>query len=234
MSLDAGNTVIFLDHARLARLAREAGFVVSAERLIATEGEAKRLAGTPEAMTDPAWKERSAPGAAAWGRMVATMLARAGVPEVALPALVSTIWASHVDHNLWSVVPEHFREAIAEVRAVGVKTAIVSNSEGMLDRLFAKLGIADCFDVVVDSGKVGVEKPDPAIFRIAAERTGTTLGRAIHLGDTHATDVVGAQNAGMAYALIDPYAHWEGMYPEVPRVEGAVEVARAIAAARRP
>ncbi len=233
MSLDAGNTVIFLDHARLARLACEAGFVVSAERLIVTEGEAKRLAATPHEMIDPAWKERGAPGAAAWGRMVATILARAGVPEAELPQLVSTIWVSHVEHNLWSVVPEGFSTAMAELRAVGVKTAIVSNSEGMLDRLFATLGIADCFDVVVDSGKVGVEKPDPAIFRIAAERTGTKLGRAIHLGDTWATDVLGAQNAGMAYAFVDPYGHWTGLYPEVPRVEGAVEVARAITAARR-
>ncbi|CAN5568352.1 hypothetical protein BH09MYX1_BH09MYX1_24440 [soil metagenome] len=236
LSLDAGNSVIFLDHARLARFASEAGFVVSAERLIVTEGEAKRMTGDPASMVDPPWQERRAPGAAGWGRMVATMLARANdgrpIAEAALAALVSRIWESHVDHNFWSVVPEGFVEAIADLRRTGVKTAIVSNSEGMLDRLFSKLGIADCFDAVIDSGRVGVEKPDAEIFRIACERTGTTAARALHLGDTYTTDVVGARNAGIATALIDPYAHYEGLYPDVERVAGVVSVARAITAAR--
>jgi putative hydrolase of the HAD superfamily len=164
--------------------------------------------------------------------MVATMLVRAGVPESALPELVSAIWASHVDHNLWSVVPEGFSAAMADLRASGVKTAIVSNSEGMLDRLFAKLGIEGCFDALIDSGRVHVEKPDPAIFRIAAERTGTNLVRSLHLGDTHSTDVVGALNAGMATALIDPFGHYAGLYAEIPRVAGVVEVAREIIRAR--
>lgn len=205
---------------------------MSADRLIVTEGEAKRMTVDPASMVDPPWRERSAPGAPGWGRMVATMLARAGVPEAALPDLVSRVWASHVEYNLWSLVPEGFVSAMADLRAAGVKTAIVSNSEGMLDRLFVTLGIDGCFDALVDSGRVGVEKPDPAIFRIACERTGTTLGRSLHLGDTYSTDVVGARNAGMATALIDPHGHYEGLYPDVPRVIGAVEVARAVVAAR--
>lgn len=184
-------------------------------------------------MADPTWKDRSAPGAIGWGRMVSTILARAGVPATALPALIEAIWESHVDHNLWSLVPDGFSASLQKLRRAGVKTAIVSNSEGMLDRLFEKLGIAGDFDAVIDSGKVGVEKPDPRIFQIAAERTGTKLGRALHLGDMVSTDVMGAKAAGMRCALVDPYGHWEGMYPEVPRVAGVVEVARAIVDARR-
>ena len=234
LSLDAGNTVIFLDHARLAQIAVDAGFPVSRDRLIVTEGEAKRLLGHPSsAMRDPAWKDRSLPGAAGWGRTVATMLALAGVPDVALADVVSRAWVRHVEHNLWSLVPEGFEAAMANVRAAGVKIAIVSNSEGMLDRLFRELGIFYCFDAIVDSGKVGVEKPDPRIFRIACEQTGTTEARGLHLGDTFATDVLGAQAAGMRTALIDPYAHYEGLYPEVPRVLGVVEAAREILSAVR-
>jgi len=225
LSLDAGNTVIFLDHARLARLAG-----VSEERLVVAEGEAKRLLTTPEAMVDPHWHERDRPGAAGWGRTVATMLARAGVPEADLAELLSTLWASHVERNLWSLVPPGFREAIADLRASGVKVAIVSNSEGMLDRLFEQLGILSSFDALVDSGKVGVEKPDPRIFEIACQQTGTRVTGGLHLGDTYATDVLGARNAGMRTALIDPFAHYEGLYPDVPRVPGVVEVARAILA----
>jgi len=229
LSLDAGNTVIFLDHARLASIANEAGFSnVSRDRLVVTEGETKRLLDQPSRLIDPQWRERGEPGAAGWGRMAATMLALAGVDEGSLSEFMSVVWKHHVEFNLWSVVPDGFKQAMAAIRARGIKTAIVSNSEGMLDRLFEKLGIHDCFDALVDSGKVGHEKPGARIFEIACERTGKRADVALHLGDTVATDIVGGRAAKMRVALIDPYKHYEGLFLDVPRVPGAVEVATAL------
>jgi putative hydrolase of the HAD superfamily len=103
----------------------------------------------------------------------------------------------------------------------------------MLERLFGDLGILDHFDLVVDSGNVGVEKPDPRIFRVAFDRFGVGADDALHLGDVFATDVLGARAAGCRHALIDPYGHYEGRHLDVPRVPGAVEVARVLAAAQR-
>lgn len=236
LSLDAGNTIIFLDHARLARIARGAGFDVTAETLVRCEGTAKRAL-SPEnaadgALVEVAWTHRDAPGARGWGVMMATIFACAGVQIPALPALVDRLWSEHVELNLYSKVPEGFRDAMHALRATGVKIAVVSNSEGMLDALFAKLGIIDCFDAVIDSGKFGVEKPDPRIFEIACERTQTTLEHTLHLGDTIATDVDGARSAGARAMLIDPFGHYEGRYPDVPRAAGAVEIAREIVACR--
>jgi HAD superfamily hydrolase (TIGR01509 family) len=232
LSLDAGNTVIFLDHERLSGLVRESGHPLTAPQLIASEGYAKRALSADGPVVEVAWTHRGAPGARSWGRMLATMLAHAGVVAAALPLLLDHLWASHVELNLYSKVPEGFSAAMSALRTSGVKVAIVSNSEGMLDPLFAKLGILDCFDAVVDSAKVGVEKPDPRIFEIACERTGTTAARALHLGDTFATDIVGARNAGMRYALIDPFGHYAGLLEDVPRAAGVVEVSEAILRAR--
>ena len=117
-------------------------------------------------------------------------------------------------------------------RARGVKVAIISNSEGMLERLFTDLGVLGHFDLVVDSGKAGIEKPDPRIFEIALERFGVPASRALHLGDMFATDVLGARAAGIRTALIDPYQHYAGRHAEVPRVPGVVEVARTVEALR--
>ncbi len=228
LCLDAGNTVIFLDHDRLSRIAKEAGFDVPASRLVVTEGEAKRLTRSPADMVDVAWTAKGEPGAAGWGRMMATMFARAGVPDAALPALVDRLWASHLRLNLYSRVPDGFVDAMDRLRAAGVKTAIVSNSEGMLDHLFTTLDILQCFDVLADSGKLGVEKPDPRIFAWACEQAGASAAQAIHLGDTVATDIDGARAAGLRCALVDPYGHYEGLFPDVPRVPGVVEVADAI------
>ncbi|MBX3263092.1 MAG: HAD family hydrolase [Labilithrix sp.] len=232
LCLDAGNTVIFLDHARLADIVREStGVVVSADVLVRVEGEAKRLAESGE-LHDAAWSERERPGAIAWGRMVGTIALRAGVAADAVPALLAHAWREHERRNLWSKVPEGLGAALDAMRALGPKVAIISNSEGMLDRLFRELGVLEHFDLVVDSGQVGFEKPDPRIFGVAFERFGVGPDRALHLGDIFATDVLGARAAGCRHALIDPFGHYAGRHPDVPRVPGAVEVARAIASAR--
>jgi putative hydrolase of the HAD superfamily len=223
LCLDAGNTVIFLDHARLGALAG-----VDADVLIRTEGEAKRLAETNELLDVP-WSFRDRPGAIGWGKMVGTIVHRAGISAERVPAFLDAAWREHERRNLWCKVPEGLHAALDAARARGVKVAIISNSEGMLERLFAELGILDAFDLVVDSGKVGFEKPDPRIFRVAFDHFGIGPERALHLGDVFATDVLGARAAGCRHALIDPYGHYEGRHLDVPRVESAVAVAGALA-----
>jgi FMN phosphatase YigB (HAD superfamily) len=95
----------------------------------------------------------------------------------------------------------------------------------MLEKLFHRLGITAAFDHVVDSGLVGVEKPDPRIFDLAREKAGSiTKDGTLHLGDIFATDVLGARAAGVRHALVDPFEHYQGRHADVPRVPGAVEV----------
>lgn len=233
LCLDAGNTVIFLDHARLAELVREAtGRVIPPEDLVRTEGEAKRLAESAE-LHDCRWAYSHRPGAVAWGKMVGTIALRAGIEPDAIPVVLDLAWGAHERRNLWCKVPEGLGPALDEIRTLGVPVAIISNSEGMLERLFRELDVLDHFDLVVDSGKVGFEKPDPRIFEVAFARFGVSPDRALHLGDVFATDVLGARAAGCRHALIDPFGHYEGRHQDVARVPGAVEVARAIAALRR-
>ena len=233
LCLDAGNTVIFLDHGRLADLIREAtGLTLSADILVRTEGEAKRLAETGALHDDLAWVGRDRPGAVGWGRMVGTIALLAGVPASSIGALLASAWSVHVARNLWCRVPDGLGAALDAARATGVRTAIISNSEGMLEGLFRDLGIRDHFDLVVDSGLVGVEKPDPRIFGFALDHFGIPSTRALHLGDMFATDILGARAAGLRYALIDPYGHYEGRHADVPRVPGVVEVANALTSLR--
>ena len=228
LCLDAGNTVIFLDHARIARWLGTHEHAVEAARLVVAEGEAKRLQETT-GLLPFAWEGQAAPGARAWGAMLGTTMTRAGVDQDVVQDLLPLLWKEHVAWNLYSRVPDGLGDALDTLRAGGARVAIVSNSEGMLEALFEKLGILRHFDAVLDSGKLGVEKPDPRIFEAALARFGTPASRALHLGDTYATDVLGARAAGLRAALIDPFLHYEGRHPDVPRVAGVVEVALAIA-----
>jgi len=231
LCLDAGNTVVFLDHTRLADLCARRGFAASAAALERAEGEAK-IALDCGVQLDVPWSRAHLPKARGWGKTMATLLARAGLAPDRVPELLDALWADHCALNLWSLVPLGLNDALDRVRAVGVRVAIVSNSEGMLEPLFERLGIRPAMDLVVDSGIVGVEKPDPRIFRIALDRFGVTPDRAFHLGDNFATDVLGARAAGIRVALVDPYGHLQGRHADVLRVPGAVEMAHAIADAR--
>jgi len=231
LCLDAGNTVIFLDHARVARLCEPLGFATTADALVRAEGETKRALERGEAL-ERAWSHADRPAVRGWGQTVGTMLASAGLPRERVPPLLDALWPEHCARNLWSLVPAGLVDALGRARKRGARVAVVSNSEGMLEALFEQLGIRHAFDLVVDSGVVGVEKPDPRIFRIALERFGVPPARALHLGDHYTTDVLGARAAGVRVALVDPHGHLAGRHPEVPRVPGAPEVAAALARAR--
>lgn len=231
LCLDAGNTVVFLDHARLARACSERGFATSALELARAEGLMKVALECGEAV-DVGWNVEQVPGSRAWAAVVGTMLSRAGLPADRLADLLDTLWSQHRARNFWSVVPDDLEGCLGTLRTTGVRVAVVSNSEGTLEDLLADLGILRSFDLVIDSGAVGVEKPDPRIFRIALDRFAVPAARALHLGDTFASDVIGARAAGLRCALIDPHGHYAGRHASVPRVPSVAAVATAIARAR--
>lgn len=222
LCLDAGNTVVFLDHARVARVV---GRGLGADALVVAEGAGKRALETGGVL-EVAWSGAHVPGWAQWGRVAATMLASAGVPEAELSACLELLREAHAELNLWSRVPEGLADAVTALRRAGTKVCIVSNSEGTLERLLHRVGVLHAFDFVLDSAVVGVEKPDPLIFRIALERAGVGPERAMHVGDVYALDVVGARAAGVAAALLDPFGHYEGLHPDVPRVASVAALAR--------
>lgn len=74
--------------------------------------------------------------------------------------------------------------------------AVVTNgpADAQRDKM-AATGLDRHFDEIVVSAEVGVAKPDEAIFGLAMDRLGVERCCAWHVGDSLATDVLGAQNA---------------------------------------
>jgi putative hydrolase of the HAD superfamily len=67
--------------------------------------------------------------------------------------------------------------------------------------LLSRLRLAGFFDVVVISGEVGVQKPDPRIFEMAVRQVKLQPREVVYIGDTSG-DVHGALDAGLCPILI--------------------------------
>jgi HAD superfamily hydrolase (TIGR01509 family) len=85
---------------------------------------------------------------------------------------------------------------LMELRRASVPFGIVSNSEGHLAQLVDELGHAGSFDAIADSGRLGLEKPDPRIFAWTAEQLAVPASALVHVGDAWEADVRGALAAG--------------------------------------
>jgi putative hydrolase of the HAD superfamily len=106
---------------------------------------------------------------------------------------------------------------------------VVSNSEGRLASVLARVGISAHFEIVVDSHLEGVHKPDPEIFRRALARLQLAPERAIYAGDIPEVDVLGARAAGMAGVLVDAFDHHAGStWPRVRSVQALIDALLAL------
>jgi HAD superfamily hydrolase (TIGR01509 family) len=101
-------------------------------------------------------------------------------------------------------VPADVVPALEQFRRLGLRLAVVSNSNGTLRAMLNELGLAGHLETIVDSQEEGVEKPDPALFRIALERSGARADQTLHVGDIYQVDVIGARAAGLQAVLLDP------------------------------
>lgn len=202
--LDAGNTIVFLDHGAVAEVLGLEEAAVKAAEPVAKRRYERTL------------REGKSHGDG-W-RVFAGELARAAGLEGELEAAVDALWAEHQRFNLWRRVPAGFLDALDRARALGFRIGVVSNSEGKLEELFEAVGVGGAFEVIVDSHHAGVRKPDPAIFRPALEALDADAISSWYAGDLPAVDVVGARAAGLNAALIDPLDHYAG-YEDAPRFE---------------
>ena len=65
-------------------------------------------------------------------------------------------------------------------------------------------GIVDYFEVIMDSEKAGVKKPNPVIFEKALSLAKVQPENALMVGDNYDVDVLGAKAVGMHALYFDP------------------------------
>jgi putative hydrolase of the HAD superfamily len=66
------------------------------------------------------------------------------------------------------------------------------------------LGIRHLLSCTLLSEEIGIRKPDPEIFRKAAENLGMKTNQCLYVGDSYENDIIGAANTGMITCWFNP------------------------------
>jgi putative hydrolase of the HAD superfamily len=197
---DAGNTLLFLDHDRMAAAVGAAiGVPLDPTRLAGAAGDAARAAERARGVDHDRARV-----------YLEHLFTGAGVPAARMEEVRGCLQRLHRENHLWCRLAPGTREALDRLRAAGLRLGVVSNSDGRVEEALVAAGLRDCFDVVLDSALVGVEKPDPAIFRAALAALGVAPAEALYVGDLYDVDVAGARAAGMEAVLLLPDAAGPG------------------------
>jgi len=113
----------------------------------------------------------------------------------------------YVDHNHYKEViltyayeeasktldkTKHILDRLSQHHLLGV----VSNFYGNLETVLDEFDILIHLQVVIDSAKVGIRKPNPAIFRLATEHLGIAPQNTLMVGDSYDRDIVPAKQCG--------------------------------------
>ena len=215
--LDAGGVLVNPNFERVADALRAHGVPAKAAALRGAEAHAKKE------LDSEATVNATSDAARGW-LYFELVLKHAGIPrDERSAAALHDLAAYHAEHSLWEAVPDEVPAALERLRAGGRRLAVLSNSNGTVSRLFARLGLASHFDFLLDSWVEKVEKPDPRFFTRALERSGADPATTLHVGDLYFVDVRGARAAGLEAWLFDV----AGLYPEAdcPRVGSLTELA---------
>ena len=142
-----------------------------------------------------------------WATVYRTLLAEFGVPFS--DAIAGRLYATFTDVANYRLFPDAL-PVLEKLRGAGLRLGLISNFEEWLERLLEHLDVAGFFEVRVISGIEGLEKPDPAIFRLALERLGVAAVESAYVGDNVTYDVEPAAALGMAAVLLDRRGRHEG------------------------
>ena len=153
---------------------------------LAPDAVRDRFRGDPEARELLAALETGALGVAEFEPRFAALL------EVSSERLIERLFGG--------MEPDHgMLDGVRAARAAGVRTGLLSNSWGAATAYDPAL-LEELFDAWVISSEVGLRKPDPAIYELAAERLGLPPAACVYVDDLPG-NLKPARALGMATVL---------------------------------
>jgi HAD superfamily hydrolase (TIGR01509 family) len=219
---DAGNTLVFPRVEELAGDLTAQGYPATVEDFYAAERRGKHKldewlwpkirSGELPRLVDHVY----------WAEYLRALMEGIHAPETERERLTRRLVERFTEIQFWSRVFPDTAPYLEALRSRGHYLGVISNSIGTMEEQLRRVDLARHFHTVLDSAIVGVEKPDPRIFRLALARAGVEASEAVFVGDIHATDVGGARSAGLLGVLIDRVGAYTN--PDCPRITSLAEL----------
>jgi putative hydrolase of the HAD superfamily len=204
--LDIGGVFHLPDPHRIGAAAQRAGHPIDPDGVPRAHYRACAAFDHPGDSLAPPWERW-------WPEYLKAFAGSLGIDDAdAIRAVLHELADEFVGAGLWEYEIPGAREGLHALAASGVRLGIVSNNDGSaLDRLraieLAQVGSGPgvAVECVIDSGAVGIEKPDPRIFEIALIAMQLRPEQCWYVGDMPGIDAVGAARAGIAPIIVDPH-----------------------------
>jgi putative hydrolase of the HAD superfamily len=195
---DAGHTLLEADYPSLAAQIRARGHAVSDAAVAAAERRAR--ARLDEEQAGQPTRERKG-----MGRYLRYLLDALGIADDDTLASV-TAWRRGFNRpvGLCHRADPGAVDAFSRLRAAGITTGVISNSNGSVRQALDAAGLLPHLAFVIDSTVVGVAKPDPRAFALGLAAAEVDASAAVYVGDSYFVDVRGARAVGMGAVLFDP------------------------------
>jgi len=129
------------------------------------------------------------------------VLGRVGHTDVDDEA-IRLIEAAFTKRSAWYVFPD-VMPALRAIGNAGVRMGVISNFVWGGAELIHDLELAQHFEALTISARVGFQKPHHGIFQHALDAMHVDPRDAIHIGDSYKADVTGARAMGIEPVLID-------------------------------
>lgn len=133
--------------------------------------------------------------------------------------------AEHIALDCYAVARRHTFESLDLLRHLSQRysLALVSNFYGNLDAVLSDFGL-DCFQLIVESAKVGIRKPDPELFRYAIRQLSQKLeepllpAEMLVVGDSLRNDILPAKSVGCRTAWLKGQG-WDTLPDTAPEAD---------------
>jgi putative hydrolase of the HAD superfamily len=121
-------------------------------------------------------------------------------------------------HEMYDIftAPEHYqlfddvKESLDTLQRLGLRLGIVSNFAPTLRHILQVKGVLSYFDPVIVSTEAGLEKPNPAIFRLALKVAGLAAADVLFIGDHDQNDIWSPNQVGIEAVKINRYDYIPG------------------------
>lgn len=128
--------------------------------------------------------------------------------------------ADEIADYCYSVAKDYTQKAQPVLEELSKKypLVLVSNFYGNIESVLKDFGLDKYFKKIVESAKVGIRKPDEAIFELGVKAIGLKPAEVLVVGDSMKNDILPAQKLGCQVLLIKGRG-WDGVSLQPTEVE---------------